>query len=88
MDCTSDFDLRLMRIIPSWKKGTTLSGGFRPKKDSYGERHPLLAFVAERLKQPDAHIAEESQRRCPSGSMLGMEARSMCGMEKIGRAHV
>ena len=57
-DWTSALLARFTRIIPSWKKGTTLSWGVRPKKASNGDIQAELADVAERLKQPEAQIGK------------------------------
>ncbi|CAB1108492.1 unnamed protein product [Ectocarpus sp. CCAP 1310/34] len=82
-------DVRLLRPLhahhPLLGKGTTVRGGFRSKNALNGDIQPRLAFVAERLKQADAHSADASHRRCPLTPTLGTEERSTWPMARMWR---
>ncbi|CAB1120295.1 unnamed protein product [Ectocarpus sp. CCAP 1310/34] len=81
----AEYDGSGVGVVARSVQGTTLSGGLRPKKASNGDIQAGLADVAERLKQPEAQIADASHSRCPLASIPGIEARSKWPMERTWR---
>lgn len=53
--------------------------GSRGKNTSYTDRHPVIAFARERLKQLAARATASRHRRLPLAPKLGFRVRSMTG---------